>query len=679
MRYILLGLSCSLTACLETETTTQEQAQSQSDKTQKHDHSNEAQIQVQSNEEKEEKQEDSYAQDTIKTSVDQDKTEVSQELTAEEQEAIASTYFGSAQLIGAEAPPSDLYEGSFSDVEIHGLVSPPTPENSIPESGLADAGEGAKAKTEEGNIRLRKLDASKKARKVRAPSSPATDSLSGGGGGLIGGLGTRSRGLGKSGTATGLGGLGTKGGPTRYNSFVGDSDNTYSPLVQNTEQYTDHGVNEFTKTSEDAHSTFSIDVDTASYTIARKKIMAGTMPRISAIRTEEFINYFSYQYKTPKSDVFNIDMKAFVDPLRSDHTYLRVGVQAKKFTQKTRPPLNLSFLVDVSGSMSYGDKLPLAKKSMKKLVESLRPDDTISITTYAGRTATILRATKGSNKKAIVQAIDQMESGGSTAMSSGIDLAYYQVWKTFDPKKENRVVVLSDGDANVGNVHYTDLLKQIKSYADRGVTLSTIGFGMGNYKDTLMEQLANKGDGNYYYIDTEKEADKVFVDGFNSTMISIARDVKLQVEFDPDVVSSYRLVGYENRDIADKDFRNDSVDAGEVGAGHSVTALYEIKHTGSEGPLATTRLRYEPPGADGTATERVYQLSSAKIQENPSSDLMLAYTAATFAEVLRKSPYVHDVKLSDLHNLAKQKKLSVDLMKTIKKAMDINTATASAE
>ena len=264
-------------------------------------------------------------------------------------------------------------------------------------------------------------------------------------------------------------------------------------------------------------------------------------------------------------------------------------------------------------------------------------------------------------------------------MSSGIDLAYHQVWKNFDPNKENRVVVLSDGDANVGRVHHSDLLKQIKSYADRGVTLSTIGFGMGNYKDTQMEQLANKGDGNYYYIDTEKEADKVFIEGFNSTMISVARDVKLQVEFDPEVVSSYRLVGYENRDIADKDFRNDRVDAGEVGAGHSVTALYEIKHTGAEGPLATTRLRYEPPGEDSTATERVYQLSSAKIQKTPSKDLMLAYTAATFAEVLRKSPYVHDVELSDLHNLTKQKKLSVELMKTIKKAMEINTATASIE
>jgi Ca-activated chloride channel family protein len=496
--------------------------------------------------------------------------------------------------------------------------------------------------------------------------------------GKVGEVGLRGVGLGGG----GLGGVGGKHGSPQgrigYRSAIGDADNHNSfSSHHNTEEYKDHGVNEFTQSTKDAHSTFSIDVDTASFTIARKKLNAGIFPPLSSVRTEEFINYFPYGYRAPQKDVFHIDMKAFVDPLRADHTYLRVGLKAKEYTRKTRPPLNLSFLVDVSGSMSSQDKLPLAQKSMELLLESLRPDDTVSISTYAGRTALILPATKGDNKEAILAAIQSMESGGSTAMSSGIDIAYKQVWKHFDPTKENRVIILSDGDANVGNTSQDALISQLKSYADRGVTLSTIGFGMGNYKDNRMEQLANKGDGNSYYIDSTKEARRIFVEGFNSTMISVARDVKIQVEFDPTVVSSYRLIGYENRDIADKDFRNDRVDAGEVGAGHSVTALYELKPTGAKGPIATTRLRYEAPGKDSTATERVYQLSSTKIQKNPSKDLKLAYAASTFAEILRKSPYVHDINLGQLLRYAEQEKLSKDLLDVLKKAQSIERTTVS--
>ena len=501
--------------------------------------------------------------------------------------------------------------------------------------------------------------------------------------------------MGVSGEGFGGGGLGAgvksghslngaKGSKRARSAKIGrrgrvEKDQSYSVPLRNTEEYKDHGVNEFIESKKDAHSTFSIDVDTASFTIARKKLNSGTLPPLASVRAEEFINYFPYGYKTPKKDVFHIDMKAFSDPLRADHTYLRVGLQAKEFTKRTRPPLNLSFLVDVSGSMSRPDKLPLAQESMNLLLESLRPDDTISISTYAGRTALILPATKGNDKEAIMAAIQSMESGGSTAMSSGIDLAYKQVWKHFDPTKENRVIILSDGDANVGNTGHKLLIEQLKSYADRGVTLSTIGIGTGNYKDNRMEQLANKGDGNSYYIDSKKEANRLFVEGFNSTMISVARDVKIQVEFDPDVVSSYRLIGYENRDIDDKDFRNDRVDAGEVGAGHSVTALYEIKTTGKTGAIATTRLRYEPPGKDSEATERVYQLSSTKIQKNPSKDLKLAYTVATFAEVLRKSPYVHSSDIEQLLNYAEQEKLSNELLVVLKKAQGIEENAVSIQ
>ena len=468
------------------------------------------------------------------------------------------------------------------------------------------------------------------------------------------------------------------------NSERNDSENdidttTVTHIDTHTEQYTDHGVRRFVQTHQDALSTFSVDVDAASFTIARKKINSGLMPPIASVRAEEFINYFPYGYQAPKQDVFNVDMKAFKDPLRTDHTYVRVALKAKEYTAANRPALNLSFLIDVSGSMSASDKLPLAKKSMIMLIESLRPDDSVSISTYAGRTAQILPATSGAEKEKIIAAIHQLESGGSTAMSSGLELAYEQAWAKFDPKKENRVVVLSDGDANVGNTSWKEMLDNIKSYADRGVTMSTIGFGMGNYKDTNMEQLANNGDGNSYYIDSPQEARRIFVEGFTSTMIAVARDVKIQVEFDPEVVSSYRLIGYENRDIADKDFRNDRVDAGEVGAGHSVTALYEIKTTGEKGTLATTRLRYEKPGKDNTATERVYQISSSQLTPNLSKDLQLAYTAATFAEILRKSPYTRDVTLAMLVEYAQKTALHPDLIKLIKGAHELSHVTSLRE
>ena len=244
-----------------------------------------------------------------------------------------------------------------------------------------------------------------------------------------------------------------------------------------------------------------------------------------------------------------------------------------EYSVDSRPPLHLTFLVDVSGSMSNADKIATGKEAMHMLVDTLHEGDSVALVTYAGNVSKILEPTYGDNKTQIHNAIERLNSGGSTAMSSGLDLAYEMAWQTFEPGAENRVVVLSDGDANVGNTSWQDMLKQIKSYADRGITMSTIGLGMGNYKDTRMEQLSNKGDGNNFYIDSRAQAHRVFVEDFNSTMISIARDVKIQMDFNPEVVQSYRLIGYENRDIADKDFRNDKVDAGEVGSGHNVTAL----------------------------------------------------------------------------------------------------------
>ncbi len=433
------------------------------------------------------------------------------------------------------------------------------------------------------------------------------------------------------------------------------------PDIGGRDSYTDHGVNPMTLVTRDAQSTFSIDVDTASYTQARRSLLANGLPNEAGVRVEEFVNYFDYDsYYTPKDDAFAVNMEAMPDPFRPGHHILRVGVQGKEISREARAPVHLVFLVDVSGSMSSEDKLGLAKKSLHMMVDNLREDDTVALATYAGRVARILEPTSAAHKQQIHRAIESLNSGGSTAMSSGIDLAYTMAMERFKKGHENRVVVLSDGDANVGNTSWDSMLSQIKGYADKGVTLSTIGFGRGNYQDTLMEQLANKGDGNNYYIDDQQQAQRVFVEELGGTMVTIARDVKIQVEFNPESVAAYRLVGYENRDIADKDFRNDRVDAGEVGSGHNVTALYDVVlKDGYTRDLATVRMRWEQPGADSEATEQAWRFQANRLAERPdlaSRDSRIAYTAATFAEVLRASPHAAEIDLADLARFAEGSK-----------------------
>ncbi len=463
-------------------------------------------------------------------------------------------------------------------------------------------------------------------------------------------------------------------------------------MYGSSETYTDHGVNPFTMVADDALSTFSIDVDTASFAIARKKIEAGVLPPPEAVRVEEFVNYLDYGYQAPTDgSPFAVHMDAMPDPFRSGHHVLRVGVQAREVSRDERPPLHLTFLVDVSGSMSSPDKLGLAKKSLHMLVDSLREDDTVALATYAGRTATVLDPTTATDKWSIHQAIEGLSSGGSTAMSSGLDLAYGMAWDSFEPGHENRVIVLSDGDANVGRTSWDDMLSQIKGYADRGVTMSTIGFGMGNYQDTLMEQLSNKGDGNNYYIDDADQARRVFVEELGGTLVTVARDTKIQVQFNPDSVLAYRLIGYENRDIADKDFRNDKVDAGEVGSGHNVTALYDvILAEGYERSLATVRLRYEQPGADvdhggSGGIERAWTFRDRDLAERPdfaARDLRIAYTSATFAEILRQSPEAQELSLDALIAFGDRSKRrgetdDVELLDLMRRARDLGAGTSS--
>ena len=445
------------------------------------------------------------------------------------------------------------------------------------------------------------------------------------------------------------------------------------------EQYTDHGVNPMTETSKDKFSTFSVDVDTGSYTVTRRKLNEGVNVPASSVRVEEFVNYFDYDYPSPDAGAFGVHLEAAPSPFspKKDAYLLRVGVQGKTVSAADRKPVHLTFLVDVSGSMNRPDKLGLAKTSLKTMVDNLGAKDSVALVTYAGSNRVVLkdtRTTKG-NKATIKKAIDDLRSGGGTAMSSGMELAYKQAIATTKPGHVSRVLVMSDGDANIGPSSHSQILNQIKAYVDEGVTLSTIGFGMGNYKDTLMEQLSNKGNGNYYYIDSVDEARKVFGEQADGTLEVIAKDVKIQVEFNPDAVASYRLVGYENRDIADEDFRNDAVDAGEIGAGHTVTAFYEVVLTGkSATDLGYVRIRAKKP--DGyQAAEQIFTWRSAALKtklSDASRDFQFASAVVTFAEKLRESPYAEGISWGLIEEVAKAsaagKKDRLEFLGLVKKA-----------
>ncbi len=407
------------------------------------------------------------------------------------------------------------------------------------------------------------------------------------------------------------------------------------------EDYTDYGKNPWVAAAEDRFSTFAADVDTASYTIGRRKLQEGTLPPQASVRVEEWVNYFKYSFPAAQQGTpFSVVMEAAPHPFESGRHVLRVGVATKAKTVGERKPSALVFLVDVSGSMSSEDKLPLARKALHILTDNLAAQDAVAIVTYAGASRVVLPMTSIDHKDRIHKAIDNLSSSGSTAMAQGVDTAYELAAKWVRPGGISRVIVLSDGDANVGPHSHQDLLNIIEGRAKAGVALSTIGFGMGNYKDTMMEQLADKGNGNNYYIDSLDAAKRVFSEQLTSTIETAAKDVKLQVEFDPAQVERYRLLGYENRDIADKDFRKDSVGAGQVGWGHQVTALYEVELTAAAkakpAPLGTVRIRHKQPEQD-TATESAFQMAAppAASLASAGSELRFAFAVAAFADVLR--------------------------------------------
>ncbi len=422
--------------------------------------------------------------------------------------------------------------------------------------------------------------------------------------------------------------------------------------------FKNYGQNPWIDASKDNLSTFAADVDTASYTLARRMLNEGTLPPKAAIRVEEFVNYFSYSFPSPPGDSpFAVVMDAAPSPLSPGRHILRVGVSTAAKSAQERKPANLVFLVDVSGSMSGEDRIGLAKKALRILTANLIEGDTVSLVTYAGSTRVVLEPT--GDKAKILSALDDLQSGGSTGMASGIDLAYQQAMKGLRPGRISRVIILSDGDANVGAHTHEEILKIIAGRVKEGVTLSTIGFGLGNYKDTTMEQLANKGNGNNFYVDSIDAAKKVFQEQIGSTLEVVAKDAKFQVDFDPKMVARYRLVGYENRDIADDSFRDDKVDAGEIGAGHQVTAMYEIELTAegkqSNAPLGGVRIRHKAPNAE-KATEAAFPMIGgvAASFANSSVDFRFAFATAAFADVLRGSTESEHWSLADIRDMAKR-------------------------
>jgi Ca-activated chloride channel homolog len=426
------------------------------------------------------------------------------------------------------------------------------------------------------------------------------------------------------------------------------------------EDYTKYSINKMTDTKKDNLSTFSIDVDTGSYTIARRKLNEGYLPPAQSVRVEEFINYFQYKYPQPATEhPFSVSMEASASPFNQNRHLLRIGIKGRTVEAQQRPNAHLTFLVDTSGSMQSADKIGLVKDSLRMLVENLRPTDTVAITTYAGGIRLVLPPTSAANKDLIIKSLYQLEAGGGTAMESGIQLAYQQALAQLNqsrPGDINRVIICSDGDANIGNTSPTQILAQIQDYVKRGITVTTMGFGMGNYKDSMMEQFANKGNGNYFYIDGIPEARRIFSERLTSNLQVIAKDVKIQVEFDPSTVSKYRLVGYENRDIADKDFRNDKVDAGEIGPGHTVTALYELElNPQRTNNIATVRLRYKAPNGE-TAKEVAVAFTADRVQEvfnKTSEDYRFTVAVAAFAEVLRGSKEAKSWSLDSIANIAR--------------------------
>jgi len=428
------------------------------------------------------------------------------------------------------------------------------------------------------------------------------------------------------------------------------------------ENYTHFKDNGVQQVAEQPVSTFGLDVDTGAYTNVRRMLASGNLPPADAVRAEEFINYFDYGYTPPstRAEPFSVTTELAPEPWNTKRELLMVGIQGYRVPGADVPPANLVFLVDTSGSMDEPAKLPLLKASLRQLVPRLRAQDHVSLVTYAGEAGVALESTPGNQHAKILAAIDALGAGGSTNGGAGIDMAYAQAKQGFIKGGVNRIVLATDGDFNVGTTGIEALKTRITEERKGGVALSTLGFGQGNYNDAMAMQLADTGNGNHHYIDSLAEARKVLVDEMSSTMMTIAKDVKIQVEFNPAVVKEYRLIGYEKRALAREDFNNDAVDAGEIGAGANVTALYEVTLVGegggrvdplrygparpvandraAHGELAFLRIRYKAP--DGNTSKLIERPLSASVAAAPSERLRFAASVAAFADALRGGKYI---------------------------------------
>lgn len=446
--------------------------------------------------------------------------------------------------------------------------------------------------------------------------------------------------------------------------------------VHNTESYNLIVDNDFLDPAKTALSTFSVDVDTASYSNMRRFLNEGVLPPKDAVRIEEMINYFTYDYKAPGGNIpFSLTSETGECPWNPQNKLLLIGLQGKTLSQRQKPASNIVFLIDSSGSMNSPEKMGLLKKSFKLLVDGLDGDDRIAIVAYAGSAGLVLEPTKGNRKNEIVAALDKIEAGGSTAGGEGIELAYTVAEKNFRPNGNNRIIIASDGDFNVGPSSDAEMVRLIEEKRQKGIFISVLGFGMGNYKDSKMELIADKGNGNYFYIDTIYEAKKVMESEMDSMLFTIAKDVKIQIEFNPVHVAQYRLIGYENRVMKAEDFDDDRKDAGEIGAGHRVTALYELVMRKSDetpqtntlryqqsttnsdahksGELALIKLRYkQPEGQNSSLLSYTVKAGAA----NAGSNLHFAAAVAEFGMLLRDSPHRGTASFDDVIERAERHK-----------------------
>lgn len=460
----------------------------------------------------------------------------------------------------------------------------------------------------------------------------------------------------------------------------------YQDVIQNDadrERYAEVTPNPIKSVLENPVSTFSIDVDTGAYSNVRRMLNQGRIPPKNAVRVEEMINYFDYQYASPESasTPFSVHTELATSPWSKEHILMKVGLKGYDVETTERPSANLVFLLDVSGSMNAPNKLPLLKKSLLMLTKTLNEQDKVSIVVYAGASGVVLEPTEGNQKFKIEQALNALKAGGSTNGQAGIQLAYQLAEKAFIKNGINRVMLATDGDFNVGTSDVEALKTLIEKKRKKGISLTTLGFGAGNYNDHLMEQLADVGNGNYAYIDTLHEARKVLVEEITSTLMTIAKDVKIQLEFNPQWVAEYRLIGYENRMLAREDFNNDKVDAGEIGAGHTVTAIYELALKGQGGQrleplryndaasdaqqngvkpseLGFLKLRYKAPDeSKSNLLEVPIKASNEYLAfDRASEDFRFSAVVAGFGQKLRNDKYLPEFEYQDMINIAQQAK-----------------------